>query len=84
MKWNGNFGMDYGRSQNGMEWKISKMEWKTIFHTSIQISYQISLMVFTEKYLRIVITKNMRQRLATNHLLTNYYGNSVIDVAQTT
>ena len=36
MEWNGNFGMEYGRCQNGMEWKISRMEWKTIFHTSIQ------------------------------------------------
>ena len=26
MKWNGNFGMEYGRCQNGMEWKISRME----------------------------------------------------------
>ena len=25
--------------QNGMEWKISRMEWKTIFHTSIPIPY---------------------------------------------
>ena len=24
---------------NGMEWKISRMEWKTIFHTSIPIPY---------------------------------------------
>ena len=39
MEWNGNFGMDYGRCQNGMEWKISRMEWKTIFHTSIPIPY---------------------------------------------
>ena len=22
MEWNGNFGMEYGRSQNGMKWKI--------------------------------------------------------------
>ena len=31
-KWNGNFGMEYGRCQNGMEWK-------TIFHTFIPIPY---------------------------------------------
>ena len=35
MEWNWNFGMEYGRYQNGMEWKILRMEWKTIFHTSI-------------------------------------------------
>ena len=30
MEWNRNFGMEYGRCQNGMECKISRMEWKTI------------------------------------------------------
>ena len=39
MEWNGNFGMECGRCQNGMEWKISRMKWKTIFHTSIPIPY---------------------------------------------
>ena len=39
IEWNGNFGMEYGRCQNGMEWKISRIEWKTIFHTSIPIPY---------------------------------------------
>ena len=34
-----------------MEWKISKMEWKTIFHTSIPIPYLLSRIVFTEKYI---------------------------------
>ena len=29
----------YGICQNGMKWKISRMEWKTIFHTSIPIPY---------------------------------------------
>ena len=37
MKWNGNFGMKYGRCQYGME--NARMEWKTTFHTSIPISY---------------------------------------------
>ena len=39
MEWNGNFGMEYGKYQNGMERKISKMKWTTIFHTSIPIPY---------------------------------------------
>ena len=34
IEWKGNFGMEYGRCQNGMKWKISRMEWKTIFHTN--------------------------------------------------
>ena len=38
-KWNGNFSMEYGRCQNGMEWKISRMEWKTIFHTRFRALY---------------------------------------------
>ena len=46
MEWNGNFGIEYGRCQNGMEWK-------TIFHTSILIPYKISLMAFIEKYKRL-------------------------------
>ena len=37
MEWNGNFGMEYGRYQNGMECKISRTEWKTTFPTSIPI-----------------------------------------------
>ena len=27
MEWNGKFGMEYERCQNGMKWKISRMEW---------------------------------------------------------
>ena len=41
----------YGRCQNGMERKISRMEWKTIFHTFIPISYKILCIIFTEKYI---------------------------------
>ena len=73
-KWNEmerNFGMEYGRCQNGMEWKISRMEWKIIFHTSIPIPHWISLMAFTEKCIRKTITKNMWKSLAANHLSTN-------------
>ena len=25
IEWNGNIGMEYGRCQNGMKWKISRM-----------------------------------------------------------
>ena len=31
--------MEYGRCQNGIEWKISRMEWKTILHTFKPIPY---------------------------------------------
>ena len=56
---------------NGMEWKILRMEWKAIFHSSIPIPYKISHMTFTEKYTRIVITKNMWECLAADDLSTN-------------
>ena len=68
IEWKGNFGPKYGRCQNGMEWKISRMEWKTIFRTFIPISYKISLIASAERYIRIVITTNMWKRLAANHL----------------
>ena len=35
-----NFGMEYGRCQNEMEWKISRIEWKKIFHTSMLIAHK--------------------------------------------
>ena len=58
-----------------IEWKISRMKWKTTFHTSIPIPHYITHMAFTEKYTRIgsrlVITQNMWTRLAANHLATD-------------
>ena len=76
MEWNENFGIEYERYQNRMEWKISRMEWMTIFHTSIPNPYYISFMAFAEKYnyitgIPIVITTNMWKRLAANHLSAN-------------
>ena len=59
------------RCHYGIEWKISRMDWKTIFHTSIPIPSQTSLMAFPEKHIRIVITKDMYKRLAANNLSTN-------------
>ena len=53
MKWNGNFGNEYGRCQNGMERKISRMEWKTIFHTSI-LPYQ-----FRTRFRALHLKKNI-------------------------
>ena len=67
MKWNGNFGMEYGRCQNVMEWKISRMEWKTIFHTNSILDFANGIY---KKYIRMVITKYIRKRLEANHLST--------------
>ena len=51
MEWNRNFGMEYGKCQNGMEWKTLRMEWKTIFHTFMLIPKVviISLKLFHRK-----------------------------------
>ena len=89
MEWNGNFGMEYGRCQNGMEWKISRMERKTIFHTSLSIPYLISCSVFTQKYntdVRLVINNIVTEEFNFNiyayYLLTNC-GTLVVYFAQT-
>ena len=37
MEWNENFGMKYGKCQNGIKWKILRREEKTIFYTFIPI-----------------------------------------------
>ena len=50
-KWNGTEISIWNMEDARMEWKISKMEWKTIFHTSIPIPYCILWIVFTEKYI---------------------------------
>ena len=39
VEWNGNFSGLWNMEDARMEWKISRMEWKTIFHTSIPIPY---------------------------------------------
>ena len=40
MEWNGNFSMEYGRCQNGMEWKISRMEYNlSYFHTNSILNF---------------------------------------------
>ena len=53
---------------NGMEDFKNGMENNLLY--SIPIPYQISLMALTEKYLQIVMTKNMWKRLAANNLPT--------------
>ena len=51
MEWNGTDISVWNMEDARMEWKISRMEWKTTFHTSIPFPYQISCIVFTEKYI---------------------------------
>ena len=40
-KWNGTEISVWNTENAGMEWKISRMEWKTIFYISIPITYWI-------------------------------------------
>ena len=69
MEWNGNFGMEYGRCQNGMEWKISRMEWKTIFHTSYQ---------FHTRFCTLYLQKNTyRCRVVINNTVTEVFNFSI-------
>ena len=58
MEWNGNFGKEYGRCQNGMEWKISRMEWKTILYTSIPIPYYICALYLQKNTYRCRVVVN--------------------------
>ena len=82
MEWKENFGTEYRRCQNRMKWKISRIEWKTIFHNDSILNF--AHVIYRKKYtLRIMTTKNMWKRLAANYLSTNYWGNSVMNIAQT-
>ena len=75
MKWNGkwkaNFGMEYGRCRNGMEdFKNGMEDNLPYFHTNsiLDFAYGIYRKIYN---VRIVITKNIRKRLAADHLSTN-------------
>ena len=57
-KWNGTEISVWNMEDARMEWKISRMEWKTIFRTSIPIPYQISCVVFTENTCRCRVVMN--------------------------
>ena len=67
MEWNGNFGMECGRCQNGMEWKISRMEWKTIFHTNSILDFVHCL------YRKIILMSGSDNNIVTEVLNFNIY-----------
>ena len=56
---------EIGDFKNGMENNLP------YFHTSFILDFAHGEMAFIEKYIRIVITENMWNRLAANHLSTN-------------
>ena len=67
-----------------IEWKISRMEWKTIFHTSTLDFVHL----FTEKYIpmsggdKITVTEVMNFNIYAYYLSTNC-GTLVVYIAQT-
>ena len=70
MEWNGNFGMEYGRCQNGMEdFKNGMGDNFSYFHTNsiLDFAHGIYRKVYTDND-----NQNMRKCLAANHLSTNY------------
>ena len=54
----------------GPEWNGRFQEWngRLSFILPYQFYARFLLMAFTDKYIRVVITKNMRKHLASNHL----------------
>ena len=53
----------------GMEWKISRLEWKTTFRTFISIPHKISCLVFTEKHVLMLGRDKQYSRRSIQHLL---------------
>ena len=87
-KWNGNFGIEYGRRQNRMEDFKNGME--DNFLTSIPIPYQISCNAFTEKHIlyrcRVVINNIVAEVFRFNiyvHYLRLNCGTLIVFIMQT-
>ena len=72
IEWNRNFGMEYGRCQNGMEWKKFKNEMEDNL-PDFQINFTLDFDhgILQKKYIWIMITKNMWKRLSATHMSTN-------------
>ena len=74
MVWNGNWNGTKISVWNGpmedvrMEWNGRFQEWNGRQSSILDFAHGIS---YTEKYIWIVITKNIRKHLAANHLSTN-------------
>ena len=64
-KWNGTEISVWNTENAGMEWKISRMEWKTIFYISIPITFWI---------LTLCLQKNThRCRVVINNIVTEVF-----------
>ena len=81
-KWNGNFSMEYGRCQNGMEWKISRMEWKTIFHTRFRALYLQKNTYRCRVVINNIVTEVFNFDIYAYYLSTNR-GTLVVYIVQT-
>ena len=88
MEWNGNFCMDYGRCQNEMELKISRMEWKTIFYISIPVHIRFCTLYLQKNTYRCRVVINNIGTEVFNFNIYAYYlstnrGTLVVYIAQT-
>ena len=70
MEWNGTEILEWNMEDARMEWNGRFLEWngRQSFILPYQFHSRFWNLAFTEKYIRIVITKNMWKRLAANYL----------------
>ena len=67
MVWNGNFGMEYGRCQNGMEWNGRFQEWNG--RQSSMLPYQSHT-----RFCALYLQKNTYQcRVVINNIVTEVF-----------
>ena len=68
MEKNVNFGMEYGKCQKWMDWKISRMEWKTIFHTNSLLGFAQGIYRKIKSLFpkRLISTSDVFEKLAKN------------------
>ena len=78
MEWNGNFGME----DASMEWKISRMEWKTIFHTRFRALYLQKNTYRCWEVINNIVTEVFNFNIYAYYLSTNR-GTLVVYIAQT-
>ena len=88
MEWNGTKISVWNMEDARMEWNISRMEWKTIFHTSIPIPYYHLWIVFTKNtYQCPVVTHNIVTEVFSFNIYAYYLSTNrstvIVHIAQT-
>ena len=81
MKWKENFGMEYGRCQNGTEWKILKMkDYLPYFHTNSILDF---VQAIYKKCIRIVKNNIFTKVCSTFFIIWENHDTLVVCIAQT-